>query len=183
MPIVSCTRAALAALTLLMLVTPATASEPPASRSSNVRAETSGLKQLIADGISGSAAFRALVSTVEQSDLVVYVRCRLFPEHELRGRLGLLSAVRGHRYAVIEISCYQPYGALIATLAHELQHAVEVASAPWVVDTHTFEEFYAATGELVSSGGGTRMYETGAAVERAARVRRELRQIDTGGFK
>jgi len=184
MPIASCTRAAVAALSLLVLVTPAIASELPASPSSNVRAETSGMRQLIADGSAGSAAFRALVSSVDQSDLVVYVRCRLFPEHELRGRMGLLSAAGGHRYAVIEISCYQPYTALILTLAHELQHAVEVASAPWVVDAGTFAQFYAATGELVSSSGDMKkLYETAAAVERAARVRRELRQIDTGGFK
>jgi hypothetical protein len=180
MPIASCTRAAVTALSILALVTPVIASGPPAppSPSSSVRAETAGGKQLIADGTAGSAAFRALVSTVEQSDLVVYVRCRLFPEHELRGRLGLLSATRVHRYAVIEVSCYQPYSALLATLAHELQHAVEVASAPWVVDARTFEEFYAATGELSRSDGWTRAYETPAAIEQARRVHLELLELD-----
>jgi hypothetical protein len=183
MPIASFARAVVAALSLPILASPATASESSSFSSTRVRAETAGMRQLIADGVAGSAAFRALVSIVEQSDLVVYVRCRLFPEHELRGRLGFLSAAGGYRYAVIEVSCYQPYSAQLEILAHELQHAVEVASAPWVVDAKTFERFYAAAGELVSSSGGTKMYETCAAVERAARVRRELRQIDLGGFK
>jgi hypothetical protein len=141
------------------------------------------MRRLIADGAAGSAAFRAMIDAIDRSDLVVYVECRLFSQHDLRGRLGLVSATRRGRFAVIEIACYQPHGSQVAILAHELQHAVEIAAAPWVVDAKTFEQFYAATGELVSSSGGMKTYETTAAVERAARVQRELRQVDAGVFK
>jgi hypothetical protein len=181
MPIASCTRAAVAALTLLTVVSaasPAAAAEPHSPSPSNVRADTAGMKQLIADGAAGSAAFRALVDAINRSDLVVYVECRLFPQRELRGRLGLVSATRGGRFAVIEIACYQAHGSPLAILAHELQHAAEVASAPWVVDTKTFERFYAATGELVSRDTWSRAYETSAAVESARQVQRELREGD-----
>ncbi|MBZ5556745.1 MAG: hypothetical protein LAO77_05660 [Acidobacteriia bacterium] len=171
------TRAA-AALTLLILVSPAAASEPSAARSTSVRADDAGLKELIAEGAAGSAAFRALVGAIDQSNLVVYVRCRLFPELELRGRLGLVSATGAIRFAAIEIACYQPRAAQLAILAHELQHAVEIASAPWVVDAATFERFYADTGELVRRDGLARAYETPAAVEQARRVHLELLDAD-----
>jgi hypothetical protein len=136
------------------------------------------MRQLIADGAAGSAAFRALIDTIDRSDLVVYVECRLFPQRELRGRLGLVSATRNGRFAVIEIACYQAHGSQVAILAHELQHAAEIASAPWVVDAKTFERFYAAAGELVNSDTWSRAYETSAAVESARQVLRELREGD-----
>jgi hypothetical protein len=203
MSIASCSRAALAALTLVILASPCAASGPPALVSSSVLAETSDLKQLIADGAAGSAAFRALVSTIEQSDLVVYLRCRVFTTLELRGQLTFLSATGGRRYVVVELGCLlQTRDAQMGILAHELQHAVEIALAPSITDTRTLERFYAGHGRLVRSDAWARAYETTAAVEsarrvqrelgeagklraeaRAARVQRELRQIDTGGFK
>jgi hypothetical protein len=177
MSIESCTRAAVAALTLLALLSgasPVAASEAPPVSFASVRADTAGMKQLIADGAARSAAFRTLIAAINQSDLVVYVQCRLFPESELRGRLGLVSAAGGRRYAVIEIACYHTGGSPMAILAHELQHAVEIASAPWVVDARTFEAFYAATGELVRSDQWQKAFETSAAVEQARRVHLEL---------
>ena len=178
MPNASRARAAITALTLLTFVPAAAASESPIVPSSSVRAETAGMKRLIADGTAGSASFRALVDVINQSDLIVYVRCRLFSEHEQRGRLGLVQATGARRFAVIEIACYQPYREQLALLAHELQHAVEIASAPWVVDTRTFAQFYAAIGELVRSDAWARAYETKAAVAQAQRVRLELLDAD-----
>ncbi len=136
------------------------------------------MKRLIADGTMRSAAFRALVNAINQSNLIVYVQCRLFPQSELWGRLGLVSATSGHRFAVIEIACYQPHGSRLAILAHELQHAMEVASAPWVVDAKTFDRLYALTGDLVRHDPWSTAYETAAAVESAQRVMRELQSTD-----
>lgn len=158
------------------------------------------MKQLIAEGAAGSPAFRSLVERISQSDLIVYVRCRVFTTQELRGQLTFLSATGGRRYAVVELSCLlQTHDAQIGLLAHELQHAAEVASAPWIVDTRTLDRFYADHGQLVRNNAWARSYETQAAVESsrrvqrelveaarlraAARVRRESRQIDAGGFK
>lgn len=179
MPIVSCTRAAVAALSLLILVPPATASESPVFPSSSVRAENALVQQLIAEGAAGSAAFRSLVDRINESDLIVYVRCRVFTTPELRGQLTFLSATGGRRYAVVELACLlQTYVAQMGILAHELQHAVEVASAPWITDTRTLDRFYAAHGRLVRSDAWSRAYETPAAVESARRVQRELGEAD-----
>lgn len=173
------TRAATAALTLLILVSPAAASESPAAHSTSVRADTTGMKQLIGEGAAGSATFRSLIDVINQSNLIVYVRCRVFTRLELQGQLTFLSATGGFRYAVVEIACLSQTGlGQMGTLAHELQHAVEVASAPWVTDTKTLDRFYAEHGQLVRGDAWARAYETTAAVERARQVQRELREGD-----
>lgn len=179
MRILSCSRAACVVFTVLCVSPSSSFSETPEPRPPSVRAVTPYLRGAIADGVTGSAAFRSLIDRINQSDLIVYVRCRVFNELELRGRLTFLSATPERRYAVIELACVlQTRVAQMGILAHELQHAVEIASAPWVVDTKTLDRFYAARGRLVSSDAWTRTYETQAAVERARRVQRELWEAD-----
>jgi hypothetical protein len=56
------------------------------------------------------------------------------------------------------------------TLAHELQHAVEVARATDVRSAERFEAMYAALG----TSANPRRYETAAAQDVGVRVRREL---------
>jgi len=55
---------------------------------------------------------------------------------------------------------------------HELQHAVEIADAPEVVDVPSLVAFYRRVGQVMSSGGRT--FETNAAVATERRVLLEL---------
>jgi hypothetical protein len=66
----------------------------------------------------------------------------------------------------------------IATLGHELQHAVEIAEAPEVVDARSLARFYARVGSERTSGA-CRLFDTQAAVDIGWQVSRELRKTSS----
>ena len=75
---------------------------------------------------------------------------------------------------MIEIACLRPEIEQAATLAHERQHAAEIAEAPWVVDAPTLAAYYRRIGQETDPSDGGRRFETPAARAIAARVHREL---------
>jgi hypothetical protein len=63
---------------------------------------------------------------------------------------------------------------LLAQIGHELQHAIEVAESPDVVDTVSLQRLYARIG--YRSAFSPHGFETAAAVDAGAAVLREVRQ-------
>lgn len=171
-------RRAVAVLIVLLLAPRLQAADTVAARPSSVRTAVADLRPTLANGIALSATFRSLVDRINRSDLVVYVQCGLFTETRLLGRLLFLSSVVNQRFVVIQIKCLQTQDALIVTLAHELQHAVEVAEVQSVIDAASMARLYAGIGELVSDNPGATAYETTAALTSARRVHRELLDAD-----
>jgi hypothetical protein len=119
-----------------------------------------------------SPTVHELVDQLERSDLVVYVRCTAFKDSSITGRLSFLGSVSDRRYVVIELKLHEQYSSQIAILAHELQHAVEVASAPQVRSSETMAEHYRKIGIAVDDH--PMIFETAAAREVGERVHREL---------
>jgi len=159
---------------LFLLAGRLTAAEP---LQTHVRSESADLRRVITDAADRSPTFRALVEAISETDVIVYVRSRVLPWQMLEGRTGFLGAGPDHRFLVVELACPRTGDTQIATLAHELQHVVEIARAPWVVSAHTLSEYYEGIGIEVSGGTGARMFETQAATDVGNRVRREV----TGG--
>jgi hypothetical protein len=62
----------------------------------------------------------------------------------------------------------------LALIAHELQHAVEVAAAPHVVDVATLAQEYERIGHATRHRVEMRSFETLAAIAAARRVLAEL---------
>jgi hypothetical protein len=127
---------------------------------------------LVEEAAQQSPTVRALVDTLEQSDLIVYIRCVFFKDSALSGRLGFLGTVAHLRYVVIEVRFYEQASTRIATLGHELQHAVEIAEAPSIRDQRTMAEHYRRIG--VAVGRHPLIFETAAAKAVADRVHREV---------
>jgi hypothetical protein len=170
----------MAGVCLLALCTP-TQGQTPAGRNhaalTHVRGTTALLQALIADTAEKSPAFRAMLDRLEASTVIVYVRIAPMPTLTLEGRTAFLKVdtpAPDARLLVVELSCSRPILAQTATLAHELRHAIEIADAPWVVGPKTLEQYYAQIGFRLDSIGGPLRFETVAAREAAARVRREL---------
>jgi hypothetical protein len=167
-------RLIVSALTAAVLVTPAQAQVaqgdgvPP-----HVRPEPE-MRALVADAARGSLAIRGLIDHLEGLDVTVYVRQRAFAQTELEGRVALLAATGVHRYLVIELACGRPRLTQMATLGHELHHAMEIADEPSVVNAQTLAAFYTRIGRRSDYWGGRMMFETEAAAEAGLRVRREL---------
>lgn len=156
----------LAALTLSVAVF-----GDPAPASPRVRAATSEVRELIADGAARSAIVRDLLGRLGCSDVIVYIEITASPEIP-RGRTKLVTASAGVRFLRIGINRSMAGLDLIALLAHELQHAVEIAERDEVRDDLAVRRLYAEIGRK----GGPDSYETDAALDVERQVRLECRK-------
>ena len=132
------------------------------------------LRALVDDATRGAPSIRGLIDRLEALDVTVYIRVRAFAQPDLEGRVALLSVVGEHRYLVIELACPRTRLAQMATLGHELYHAVEIANEPSIVDARTLAAFYTRIGRRTDDWSGRQMFETDAAADAGVRARREL---------
>ena len=157
--------------------------EPPSSRSLDAiclqAAPPRGLRplgpeaeELLAEARRLSPTVRRQLAALERSDLLVYVEVRpVLPTHT--ARLGLVGSAGGVRYLKIEIHATNRGSAGISWLAHELQHAIEIASAADVTDQAGFMRLYRRIGRRSFNSAGE--FETAAAIRVGNQVTVELR--------
>jgi len=139
----------------------------------HVRPQTADARTLVADATARSPAVRAMLDRLEGSDVIVYIRHRMFVGSELQGWIGMLSAVAGRRYLVIELACGRSWADQIGTLGHELHHAIEIAGEPSIVDAQSLAAYYERIGERTGGLAPSRTYETAGARRTGLQVRRE----------
>ena len=142
-------------------------------REARIRPQDPRLTTLLREGMSRSATFRALVNRIEASNLIVYVSLSPVMKARLAGKLTWMTRAGDYRYLRATISTEQTPDQMIATLAHELQHAVEVLQDDTVLDQRSLEQLYKRIGRP-SYSGITAGWETIAAQETGFQVRREL---------
>jgi hypothetical protein len=116
-----------------------------------VRPTTQMLANAVEQGRRRSETLRALLDRLESSDLIVYLRVGSCPDVRSVACLSMVGANRAKRFVQITF-VMQAHGDktilavftdhLIAQVGHELQHAVEVADDPMVVDGPTLEAAY-----------------------------------------
>jgi hypothetical protein len=145
----------------------------------HIRPEAPMLKTAIATALEGSPTFRSIVERIDGSDVIVHMTCGYFKSVTMAGRTMLSSAGPDVRYVRVQILCDQSPPALMAIVAHELQHAAEIASARAVVDDNSFGRLYRKIGFPTCLSPETSQFETAAAVEAGRRVRAEVRQYST----
>jgi len=140
----------------------------------HVRATDSRILTLIDAGISGSATFRGLVAILNESDVMVYVEPNL-TRQTLGGYLVHNIVAQGRfRYLRIAIEIAGSERRLVSLLAHELQHAVEVAQTPEARDPKSLERFPMLPSVRTTSGTsrGSRRATFGTSSTRGAAVSR-----------
>jgi hypothetical protein len=131
----------------LLLAAVAAAHASPASPT-RLRGADAGADALIDAALTRSDTVKRLVAELEVSDLIVYVAEADDLRSDLRGALRFMGTGAGpDRYVRIDVRRGEPGSAAgqvvaIATLAHELMHALEVASAEHVVDEASFALFF-----------------------------------------
>ena len=119
-----------------------------------------------------SAIVRDFVAQIEAGQDLVYVRLSDIPD-SLTGRMTLMGRGGGHRYLSVLVSRkLSPFDA-IATLAHELEHVLEVMADPEVEDAKSLAALYRRIG-LENETGGKVSWDTAAAQRVGHQVRREL---------
>ena len=137
---------------------------------SRVRTDNPAIAAVIQDGIRRSATFRRIVETIDASDGIVFVeegRCA----PSVRACLALSVKQAGpSRLLRVVVDVKRADWDLMGSIAHELQHAVEVLSDPSVRSNGAIYLFYRRAGET----SGDR-FETPAAINAGDSVRREAR--------
>lgn len=132
-----------------------------------VRATTPQLSARLRDGRARSATFRALLDRLEADAVLLYVvpgQCRRHDPVRLGGCLIFLGSAGGLRHFRIIVDDSAPARVLIATIGHELQHAVEI------VDAGISARGDGLPGTEVRSG----VYETEAALRTGRAILSEL---------
>ena len=95
--------------------------------SPRVRSTSTQVAGLLREGIRRSITFADLIARLSVTDLIVYVEPSRDLPRTLDGRVLLLPMTRNQRYVRAEIRTDLPLAEQIGVIAHELQHALEIA--------------------------------------------------------
>lgn len=134
-----------------------------------VRSTTRWGADLIAEGCRKSLTFRGLVNRLRKTMVIVYVQ----PVRELsgfmRGATTFLGLNGAYRYIRLSVGTAAARKQVIALVAHELQHASEIAAAPEVTDDASLALLYERIGDHTPDG-----FDTQAARDTGLLVWKEL---------
>ena len=136
-----------------------------------VRATDARLHSLIAEGLSRSRTFAALVTSLNHSDVIVYFESVMILPKGTLGRLTMMPPTGAFRYLRVQIRADLSRREAISLIGHELQHAVEIAGATEVRDSSTMIRLYERIGHV---SHGEHAYDTDAAQDTGRVVRREI---------
>ena len=132
---------------------------------------------LIREGYDRSGTFRNLVDTLQRSDVIVVIQRLPCAGGRIRSCLVSVNGPLGARQIGIKIDPQHTIGDwLIATIAHELQHAIEIAEHPEVIDARSAIELYRKIGIGRCREGLSEECETERALDIEKTVRDELMQ-------
>jgi hypothetical protein len=145
------------------------AAAPQASGSTadatRVRSTDAGMLALVREGTERSVTFSTLVDTIGRSNGIVYVEFGYCAFGHLNGcLLSFIAPAPGVRYLRIIVTPdknRRSHDQLLALIAHELRHALEVLEHVEIVDVSTMEALYRRIG--TPETGGLTGYETSAA--------------------
>ena len=153
-----------------LAITPLTEHAALDSPYRHVRSQDRAVRGLLKRGFKYSYTFRELMARLEQTDVIVYVEYTPNLPASLDGRMMMLPTAHGQRYVRIQIALRGTPDESVATIGHELQHAIEVAEETAVRDQTAMTALY----ERIGMRGGQHVYDTLAAQEVGRTVRREL---------
>lgn len=139
----------------------------------HLRPQDGRLTQLLRDGVARSTTLKALADRIEASQVIVYVAINPLMRSSLSGMLTWMTRAGGMSYLRASISPDLTPDQMIATIAHELQHAVEVIEDESVNDEKSLVALYRRIGQQNGSAAPSR-WETVAAQKTGFQVRKEL---------
>jgi hypothetical protein len=123
----------------------------------------------LAHVVERSATARTLIARLESSNVIVHIHTLALMPDGIGGMTRFVTSRGGYRYLRITLGSGLPPWQRSAILAHELQHAWEVARSP-AADLEALKRLFEDEGHREGV-----YYETRAAVEVERRVRMELK--------
>jgi hypothetical protein len=143
----------------------------PASVDFHVRATDPVMRAWITNGAAESRTLHDLLAQLAATDIIVHVQLVDRIPGGASGQLSFVTATATARYLRAEIARGASRADTIAIIAHELQHAAEVAAAPRVRDSESLSTFYLG---MRDNAGGHGRYDSAAARMTESLVRREV---------
>ena len=145
-----------------------------------IRPRERSIAGLIQKGIAESPLLQQLIDRINASDVIVYlVTNRDLPSH-VDGQLTFMGEGGGYRYVVVSLAPARSEHRAIAVIGHELQHAVEVAEHPEIVDVPTFARSFQQFGFSGARTWRSRTFDTQAAIDAGDRIWLEVtRRVGT----
>jgi hypothetical protein len=138
----------------------------------HVRALDPASAALIKDAQQRSATVRDLFKKLQTSDIVAYVRIAPSPEGTPEAGFTFVGMSKAARFVMASISGEAAADRRIELLAHELQHAVDLAGVAWVTSSTQLRRYMNLNGwRDADTGVG---YETASACRTERQVRKEL---------
>jgi hypothetical protein len=165
------TRSALLSMALVLAIG-AAVHAAPGKELARVRPLDQRAASLLASAQEKSATVRALVTTIQDSDIVAYVQ--VVPAVEGRPASGLqfVGNSAAARFVLIQVADGGAAGRAIENLGRELERAREVAGMAWVTDNDKLQRMLTLTGWPAPETA--RGYDTSGAAHTARTVRREV---------
>jgi hypothetical protein len=139
------------------------------SKYSRIRPMDRYSKQLVATGLRRSAMFADLVAEIERHNVIAYIV--LDPDLKWRGSTAFVVSSGPTSYVRVRLNSRLATEDAIGSLAHELQHVLEIACArPAVTSDREVQNLYRTIGFRVGVGE----FESTAALTTERQVRHEL---------
>jgi hypothetical protein len=157
-------------LLVTSVVTLAPAPSPRTPEYPHVRATEPRLERLIEEAARRSPTFAQLYARLQDTDVILFIQPSRDLKKDLAGRLVFVSATPLVRYLRAEIRADLPRTDMIAIIAHEMQHALEIADATLVRDEGWMALLYRSIGTAERHHD----FETDLAQAVARQVRREM---------
>lgn len=142
-----------------------------------LRPQDNRLAEVLREGAARSATFKALVDRIESSNVIVYAALNPIMKPHLSGMLTWMTRAGNFRYVRASINTDLTFDQTIATLAHELRHAVEVIEDESVIDETSLVTLYRRIGHQSSTTESH--WETVAAQQAGFQVRREIASVSS----
>jgi hypothetical protein len=122
---------------------------PPAAVTDlpNIRTTNPLLAALIAEARAQSPTFAEMLDQLERSDVIVYFEGVPRFDRNLRGCVHFMGASAGYRYIRAQIRTMMNRYDIVASLAHELQHAIEISHHPDVRTEADLAQLYKQIGD------------------------------------
>jgi hypothetical protein len=132
------------------------------------------IRRLITDGYLRSEAFRALVGEIQQSSVLVIVQFGECAGGRFRSCVTNVEGDGRQRNVRVKINTRTTGDRLIATIAHELRHVIEILADPDATDATRTLALYRRIGEGKCRAGLSEACETKAALDTERQVLDEL---------
>jgi hypothetical protein len=134
-----------------------------------VRSSHPYIRAMIAEASQRSATFRGLVEAIEKTDGIIYVEqgeC----SHRVTACLTMsIAATPGFRFLRVLVDARQLDWDVMASIGHELRHALEVLSESGIRSTEAIFLYYYREGMTMGE-----TFETSAAIRAGNTVRNEV---------